>query len=590
MSDIETSPGRSSPPVLPPESPGRSSPPVLPPESPGSSVSTRMQEEYSELLKFAMTSGLQDSQEAKGGELGGLEETLQSVTSLGPTLRQDQQNKEADLSGEEIARPIRKESSEKNSNSNNMHNDSFNENAAVLIETDDIPPFLGHTSCQITVGPDINDLGDKLDTWLGKLKGDFLGELSKAVVKSMEAQQKGHEQEIKDVVSDKQRLERESTRMAEQVSACEQSLARKDTLVENLTQALQKSKEKVTMAKLFYTSRAETADQRRLTFTEKLAQRHHERQLVQKVLRAWFGTIQTGWRNRVQKGCEEQARNVCAQLSQDYEDKIKSLNMEIATLEQKVSFLQQERGQYAEQVRKAFMRGVCALNMETMSAFGPEEDFDVDPSTGHSLPKTVSTGPASYQEFGSENLNFNQNANNQPLSHPPTIQELTQNDGLGVIQQQEQQQQLQHQYHKEPRSFPLADVQIASGVIDSGTVGVQPRSLPTFTHKTKVKHVKTKGRPGTAPSSAHIRHTGRSMGVANQSQPLAPPMASVVVERHNPVTKQTLGKATAVRYPKTSMGQVSRSQPSSMVGQSFKPLAGQSRSLTMVSSSIKVVE
>ena len=56
--------------------------------------------------------------------------------------------------------------------------------------------------------------------------------------------------------------------------------------------------------------------------------------------------------------------------------------MEIATLEQKVSFLQQERGQYAEQVRKAFMRGVCALNMETMSAFGPEEDFDVDPSTG----------------------------------------------------------------------------------------------------------------------------------------------------------------------------------------------------------------
>ena len=56
------------------------------------------------------------------------------------------------------------------------------------------------------------------------------------------------------------------------------------------------------------------------------------------------------------------------------------LNASIASLEQKVCFLQQERGQYAEQVRKAFMRGVCALNMETMSAFGPDEDLD--PTTG----------------------------------------------------------------------------------------------------------------------------------------------------------------------------------------------------------------
>ncbi|RUS73691.1 hypothetical protein EGW08_018553 [Elysia chlorotica] len=587
MSDVETSPGRSSP-------------PQLPPESPGSSVSTRMQEEYTELLKFALTGGLHDSPEAQGGELDGWEETSQSVASLVPTLRPEQQEEEGDPGEKEdqsVESQILRNSSENDSNSNNMYADSVNENAKVVIEFDSDTLVSGQNSSQFTVTPDVNVVGENLDTWLAKLKGDILGELGKAVVKSMKAQQEAHKQEIKDLVADKQRLQRESTRLAEEVSACEQSLARKDTLVENLTQALQASKDKVKLAKLFYTSRAEAADQRRLAFTEKLAERHHEQQLVQRVMRAWFGLIQTRWRTRVSKGCEEQARSVCGQLSQDYEDKIKCLNSTIAILEQKVSFLQQERGQYAEQVRKAFMRGVCALNMETMSAFGPEEDFDVDPSTGHSLPRTVSTGPAVYQEESSDDQNYSHNANNQPLSGPPITQEFSsQNDRLGGIQQQEQQQhQHQHQQqqrhqHKEPQSLPLAEVQISSGAITSGTVGVLPRSLPTFTHKTKVKQAKPKGRLGSAPGSASTRHIVRATGPTNQNQPLAPPMASVVVERHSAVTKQTLGKATAMRYPKSAMGQVSRSQPSSMIGQSFKPLAGQSGSLTMVSSSIKVVE
>lgn len=36
--------------------------------------------------------------------------------------------------------------------------------------------------------------------------------------------------------------------------------------------------------------------------------------------------------------------------------------------------LQQERERYEESMRKAFMRGVCALNIEAMSMFhGPDE-------------------------------------------------------------------------------------------------------------------------------------------------------------------------------------------------------------------------
>ena len=103
--------------------------------------------------------------------------------------------------------------------------------------------------------------------------------------------------------------------------------------------------------------------------------------------------------------------------------------------------------------------------------------------TGHSLPKTVSTGPACYQEYSSDDQNYSQNANNQVSPHPATIQELTLSDRIGAIQQQDkqQQQQQQQQHHVEPRSLPVADVPIT--ILDSGSVGSQPRSLPNFTHK-----------------------------------------------------------------------------------------------------------
>ncbi|GFN73605.1 centrosomal protein poc5 [Plakobranchus ocellatus] len=614
----------------------RSSPPILPPESPGSSVSTRMQEEYTELLKFALTSGVQDMQE----EAETVGEHFNPVLSVSSNLMQEEEKNE-DQSPAPPGASFSADTVE-NTNSNNIYHDSSNESPAPFVDPDTNTSYLGPSTSHVTFAPDLTEMGDKLDTLLGALKADILAELSKSMVKSLVSQKKNHEQEIKDLVSEKQRLEREATRLGEQVAAYEQSLARKETLVDNLTQALQVSKDQVKMAKIFYTTRAQVADQQRLNFAEKLAARHHEQQLVQRVMRAWFGQIQTRWRTRVQKACEEQARAVCGQLSQDYEekirknfaeklaarhheqqlvqrvmrawfgqiqtrwrtrvqraceeqaravcgqlsqdyeDKIKKLNTTIESLEERVSFMQQERGQYADQVRKAFMRGICALNMETMSAFGPEEDLNLDPATGHSQPKTVPTGPASYQD--EDDQNYNHNANTNLSAHPVSAPESHLGDKLATIHHHQQQQQ------REPRSLPsVSDMQVTAGVIDSGTVGIQPRSLPTFAHKTKSKSTKSKSRPGTAPSSAPTRHSARPGGVTSQGQPLAPPMASVVVERHNAVTKQTLGKATAVRYPKHSSGSVSKSQPSSLLGQTFKPLAGQTGSMTIVSS-IKVVD
>uniref|UniRef100_A0A2C9L5P1 Centrosomal protein POC5 n=1 Tax=Biomphalaria glabrata TaxID=6526 RepID=A0A2C9L5P1_BIOGL len=108
-------------------------------------------------------------------------------------------------------------------------------------------------------------------------------------------------------------------------------------------------------------------------FTEKIATNFHDNQLTRKVLKCWFGTIQQRWKERTEKICESKAQNICSGIVGDYEEKIKCLNQHISCLEDKIQTLQCEQEQYSQQVKKAFMRGVCALNMEAMSAFGTED-------------------------------------------------------------------------------------------------------------------------------------------------------------------------------------------------------------------------
>ena len=62
------------------------------------------------------------------------------------------------------------------------------------------------------------------------------------------------------LVSDKQRLEREVNRLSELVATCEQSMSRKDTLLDNLTQGLAKQRDRTKAAQCFFNWRVELLD------------------------------------------------------------------------------------------------------------------------------------------------------------------------------------------------------------------------------------------------------------------------------------------------------------------------------------------
>nr|KAG5690321.1 hypothetical protein BaRGS_022548 [Batillaria attramentaria] len=133
-----------------------------------------------------------------------------------------------------------------------------------------------------------------------------------------------------------------------------------------------------------------------MSFASNLARKHYERTLSRRVLSAWFSTIQTKWRQHVEKACQMKAQEVCLQLTADYEAKIASLNEALESSRKEVQRLHVDREHYEEAMKKAFMRGVCALNMEAMNMF--QEDGDNDPKP---TDRSVSE----------QNVNFSNNMN-----------------------------------------------------------------------------------------------------------------------------------------------------------------------------------
>eukprot|EP00061_Rhincodon_typus_P010253 g34408.t1 len=104
-------------------------------------------------------------------------------------------------------------------------------------------------------------------------------------------------------------------------------------------------------------------------YANTLAERHYNFCLMKKVCTAWKSEMQTKWKERVEKACQARAEEVCIQLSRDYERQLDTSREELERAKAEIRRLLAEKDKYTDSMKKAFMRGVCALNLEAMSMF-----------------------------------------------------------------------------------------------------------------------------------------------------------------------------------------------------------------------------
>ncbi|KAM4638693.1 centrosomal protein POC5 isoform 5-T5 [Amazona ochrocephala] len=390
------------------------------------------------------------------------------------------------------------------------------------------PREINETLVTELTSPDekVTQIENILDLWSGSLKTNVLTELRKWKLSLIEHHKLQIRQEKEKRASHVRQLSNEMANLKELLRTYEISIGRKDEVITNLTKALERQKEKIELMRSFTLWRIQHIKAKQEEYANRIADRQFRTALMKKVWTAWRSHSEEKWKEKVAKACQLRAEDVCVQLTNDYEAKIAELTATLEQTKAEVLRLHSEREEYEATMKKAFMRGVCALNLEAMTMFqGKDSRTDPDVGSRRNDNGTIVAGGIPASQY------------NLPSPPPPPANTLQMED------------------------VPMAKV-IASA---------QQKAGRTIT-------ARITGRADVG-QKARICGSLAVMGVA-------PPISSVIVEKHHPVTQQTISQATAAKYPRTVLHS-SGSTTVIPVGQVGRMLQGQTHTSVQ---SIKVVD
>ncbi|XP_069565488.1 centrosomal protein POC5 [Brachyistius frenatus] len=377
----------------------------------------------------------------------------------------------------------------------------------------------------------ISKMENILDTWSNNLKSNVLTELRKWKLAFMEQHKLEMQKERERHTAQRAGLKSELESLKELLHTYETSNQRKDEVIVNLSQVLERKKEKLEKMKAFSHWRLQRTEVKEEAQAVQVARQHYNLQLKKKVWFGWFSLVQKHWKVKVEQACRSRAEEVCSRLSTDYEAKLAEHCEAIEKAQAEIQRLQLERERYEESMKKAFMRGVCALNMEALSMFNTAEGRPEPPHDQHDpLAPQEEAGSSTLAQLQPHPISSTLFS---PVHYDPSHSEADDVVGSGASMSQKEVLSPTTVVHS---SLPLGGItsshkQVSGRIIATG----QQKSSKTVTAR-----ITARTDVGKAARS-NLQVTG-----------VAPPMSSVIIERHHPVTQLTIGQATAAKFPRSS--------------------------------------
>lgn len=506
------------------------------------SVSTDLQEEYEELLRYAVVNPNVESSASQPSHLRG-----EAVPDRFPVLAGNNPMRETALEvGKESDLNI---SSLPKSGSPRKPSHPVMDFFGPHILGDSSSPASTSTRTdahEIIVGDHLiseeyfQKLENVLDLWSSGLKTNILSELSKWRLNFIDwHRMEMRKEKEKHAVTVKQ-LSSQIADLKELQKAFEISIGRKDEVISSLSRAIGKQKERIELMKSFFRWRVSHVQSRQEIYEGKLADQYFQRTLLKKVWKGWRSVVQRQWKDVVERACQARAEEVCVQISNDYEAKLAMLSGALENAKAEIQRMQQEKDHFEDSMKKAFMRGVCALNLEAMTIFQNKNDAGIDFTNN----KKEESGPGG--------------SGREPSAHLDTSSSTM------------------------PSALPsqlLPSATLAAGVASATAIPSTASLTSAGAMSTSSGHVPisilSAGSAATAaPEDTYIprvvtaaqqkagktitaRITGRCdfgsktrMNSSLAIMGVSPPMSSVVVEKHHPVTVQTIPQATAAKYPR----------------------------------------
>ncbi|XP_019722556.1 centrosomal protein POC5 isoform X2 [Hippocampus comes] len=339
--------------------------PVLPTESTyrSNSACTELHDEYEELLQSAVASPRFEAA-AVAGLVG------RDVSRLSS----EDHNSQINLL---VAEKTRKTTTRGLESSDRL------QDASESVQPND-QGFTGYTEVELFISDEnISKMENILDTWTQKLKTNVLRELRKWRVAFVDQHRREMQREREIHLGQNEALKTELDSLKELLHTYETSNKRKDEMIRNLSVVLSRQKQKLEKMRAFTQWRLQYSEAKEEAHACQIARQHFHLRLKRKALLAWHSLTQKEWKDRMEQACRAKAEEVCTHLSENYEAQIQTMisehNEALEKSQAEIERLQLERERREVCMRKALMRGVCALNMETLHLFNPTDGEPQDP-------------------------------------------------------------------------------------------------------------------------------------------------------------------------------------------------------------------
>eukprot|EP00074_Homo_sapiens_P088544 XP_016864526.1 centrosomal protein POC5 isoform X2 [Homo sapiens] len=306
----------------------------------------------------------------------------------------------------------------------------------------------------------------------------------------------------------------------------------------------------------------------------KLADQYYQRTLLKKVWKVWRSVVQKQWKDVVERACQARAEEVCIQISNDYEAKVAMLSGALENAKAEIQRMQHEKEHFEDSMKKAFMRGVCALNLEAMTIFQNRNDAGID-STNN---KKEEYGPGVQGKEHSAHLDPSAPPMPLPVTSPLLPSPPAAVGGASATAVPSAASMTS------TRAASASSVHVPVSALGAGSAATAA-SEEMYVPRVVTSAQQKAGRTITARITGRCDFASKNRISSSLAiMGVSPPMSSVVVEKHHPVTVQTIPQATAAKYPRTI-----HPESSTSASRSLGTRSAHTQSLTSVHS-IKVVD
>lgn len=213
------------------------------------------------------------------------------------------------------------------------------------------------------------------------------------------------------------KLKRELDMSREKFKMSEINTLKKNEAIENLTKQLEKQREKAELQRVMMEWKFNKVETEREDFTSKLADKFYQQRLKMRAFVSWHCFMNQRHKLKLEKACKKKAEEVCYDMATKYEARLKKMDEELAKARAEIDGYRDEMAKNEDYMKKALMRGVCALNMEAMSIFNDTIGNKTNSQTS-SLDNLIETAPSSHQM--SQNPLQNQLATGADLCGKPS--------------------------------------------------------------------------------------------------------------------------------------------------------------------------